>query len=127
VAWMRVRFELARSKDFPEGSHRHGYEFVLPLDKDGRIDLGTYRRTPELCTVHRFWAGGNDVVGTIKHMGHGRWLFSFHRDEMENESIPHFAEHPFRESDYRSVRERDGTEHTFRIVLVEPAPGLAPG
>ena len=26
----RIRLELARSKDFPMGSARHGYEFVAP-------------------------------------------------------------------------------------------------
>jgi hypothetical protein len=28
----RIRLELARSKEFPEGSATHGYEFVAPLD-----------------------------------------------------------------------------------------------
>ena len=125
MTWMRVRFELARSKEFPEGSHRHGYEFVLPLSKDGTIDRVAYRKTPELCTVHRFWEGSGDLVGTIHHASHDRWQFSFHLGEMEDESIPHFADHRFKEGEYRTVREIDGTEHTFRIVLIEPAPGLA--
>ncbi len=125
MTWMRVRAELARSKEFPEGSHRHGYEFVLPLDEAGKIDRGTYRRTPELCTVHRFWEGAGDLTGTVQHTTHDRWMFSFHLGEMEDESIPHFSEHRFREGEYLGVREIDGAEHTFRIILVEPAPGLA--
>jgi hypothetical protein len=125
MTWMRVRFELARSKDFPGGSHRHSYEFVLPLDREGTVDRGAYRKTPELCTVHRFWEGSGDLVGTIQHTSHDRWMFSFHIGELEAESIPHFAEHRFREGEYRTVRESDGTEHTFRIVSVVPAPGQA--
>jgi hypothetical protein len=125
MGWMRVRFELARSREYPEGSHRHGYEFVLPLDAEGRIDRAAYRKAPELCTVHRFWEGSGDVVGTVAHQSHDRWMFSFHIGEMEDESIPHFAQHRFREGEYIAVREIDGGEHTFRIVLVEPAPGLS--
>src|SRR5215467_15416005 len=34
----RIRLNLARSKEFPTGSARHGYEFVAPLDSSGRID-----------------------------------------------------------------------------------------
>jgi len=28
----RIRLELARSKEFPDGSTAHGYEFVAPVD-----------------------------------------------------------------------------------------------
>ncbi len=37
-ALKRIRLILARSKAFPEGSARHGYEFVAPLDPDGQHD-----------------------------------------------------------------------------------------
>jgi hypothetical protein len=109
----------------PAGSHRHGYEFVLPLSGSGRIDRKAYRKTPELCTVHRFWEGSGDLIGTIHHTSHDRWMFSFHAGQMEDEPIPRFAEHVFREGEYMTVRETAGGEHTFRIAPVEPAPGLA--
>jgi len=125
MTWMRVRLELARNREFPEGSHRHGYEFILPLDDAGRLDQASYRKTPELCTVHRFWAGSEDLVGTLHHTGRGQWMFSYHLGEMADEPIPRFAEHRFREGEYIGVREPDGSEHTFRIALVAPAPGLA--
>ena len=35
----RIRLNLARSKEFPQGSSQHGYEFVAPLDADGHIDV----------------------------------------------------------------------------------------
>ena len=125
MAWMRIRLELARSPDFPEGSARHGYEFVLPLDETGRLDRADYKMAPELCTVHRFWDGSADLIGTLRHTSRGQWNFSYHRGEMENEPIPHFAEHRFREGEYLTLREPDGAEHTFRIAMVAPAPGLA--
>lgn len=39
IALQRIRLHLARSKAFPDGSARHGYEFVAPLDARGHIDL----------------------------------------------------------------------------------------
>ena len=125
MPWMRIRLELARSRDFPEGSHQHGYEFVMPLDTHGRLDRELYRKAPELCTVHRFWAGEEDLTGNLHHATGGRWMFSYHPGEMEDEPIPHLGDHLFREGEYLGVREPDGSEHTFRIVLVTAAPGLA--
>ena len=124
MAWMRVRVELARSPQFPDGSHRHGYEFVLPLDAGGRIDRKLYDRAPELCTAHRFWDGGEDATGEILRSGRGRWVFSWDPGEGEEEALPHLEQRIFRPGEYLAVREGDGVEHTFRIVLVEPAPGL---
>ena len=34
----RIRLNLARSKEFPQGSTKHGYEFVAPLDGNSHID-----------------------------------------------------------------------------------------
>ena len=127
MAWMRVRVELARSPLFPDGSHHHGYEFTLPLDAAGRLDRKTYDRAPELCTVHRFWQGegGEDATGEILRSGRGRWVFSWDPGEGEEEALPHLEQRVFRPGEYLAVREADGAEHTFRVVLVEPAPGLA--
>jgi hypothetical protein len=125
LALMRVRLELARSREFPDGSGHHGYEFVLPLTADGKLDRADYDRAPELSTVHRFWDGEGDEVGQLMHTGKDRWAFSYRAGEDDDEPIHRFSEHVFREGEYISVREPDGEQHTFRIVLVQPAPGLA--
>ena len=39
----RIRLHLARSKEFPSGSSRHGYEFVVPLDANGHIDATLWK------------------------------------------------------------------------------------
>ena len=59
----RIRLNLARSKEFPGGSARHGYEFVAPLDAAGRIDPQLWREHREHCGVRRFWQGEPDQVG----------------------------------------------------------------
>jgi hypothetical protein len=123
MPWMHVRLELARGPGFPQGSNRHGYEFVLPLLPDGRFDRHAYGAASELCTVHRFWEGEGDFVGELVHLD-GRWAFSFVPGSADDEAIVHFAHHAFREGEYLTLREPNGAEHTFRIVSVTPAPGL---
>jgi hypothetical protein len=121
MSWMRIRLDLARSRDFPDGSARHGYEFVLPLDTEGKLDRAAYDKSPPLATVHRYWAGEGDSHGLIQRSGRGKWVFSFDPGEGEAEAVPHLQDHLFRPGEYLGVREPDGSEHTFRVVLVEPA------
>jgi len=120
---MRVRLELARGPGFPEGSTRRGYEFVLPLLPDGRLDRHAFGEAPELCTVHRFWEGQGDFVGELVHLD-GNWAFSYAPGKADDEPIVHFAHHVYRSGEYLTIREPNGDEHTFRIVQVAPAPGL---
>jgi len=125
MSWMRIRLELARAPGFPEGSHRHGYEFILPLQADGRFDKKAYDKTPELCTVHRFWEGEGDEVGEILHTARGRWAFSYASGDADDEPVVHFDKQIIRPDEYMTVRESRGPEHTFRIVKIEPVPGLS--
>jgi hypothetical protein len=124
VALKRVRIELARSPEFPQGSSRHGYEFVLPLNEDGSFDEEAWRKAPELCTVHRFWGGADDSTGQLVRKRRGGWAFSYEPGDEDDEAIHRFADHQFREGEYISVREHDGETHTFRITLIRPAPGF---
>ena len=123
--WTRLRLELARSHEFPDGSTRHGYVLILPLDGDGRIDIAAYRKAPELCSLHRFWEGEGDAVGQVVLRGPRRWAFAYHADRGDDEPVPYLAEHVFRTGQYLAVREASGQEHVLRIVAAEPAPGLA--
>ena len=50
----RIRLELARTDGFPEGSNRHGYEFVAPLDGKGHIDPRN-RKTRSVAAPVRGW------------------------------------------------------------------------
>jgi len=65
----RIRLELARSKAFPMGSARHGYEFVAPLDSKGHIDLQLWQKYREHCGVRRFWNGAENEIGRLTHKG----------------------------------------------------------
>jgi hypothetical protein len=120
----RVRLELARSPEFPDGSTHHGYEFILPLTAEGKLDRALWESAPEVCTVHRFWEGEGDSVGTLIRTGRGKWAFSYFEGEADDEPIHRFGDHVFREGEYISVREPGGEPHTFKITLVRDAPGL---
>jgi hypothetical protein len=122
----RIRLNLARSKDFPVGSERHGYEFVAPLDADGHIDTELWRRYREHCGVSRFWEGEDDEFGRLVHKPggaeHARWVFDYDETaEEDDEAGYRFGDHAFRNGEYVSIRGEDGEMHTFRVVSVEPA------
>src|ERR1039458_1267115 len=63
----RIRLNLARSKEFPQGSKLHGYEFVAPLDDTGHSH-GTLRQSHrEHCRGRRCWEGADDESGFLVH------------------------------------------------------------
>jgi hypothetical protein len=122
----RIRLNLARSKEFPQGSDKHGYEFVAPLDDKGHIDVEQWRRHREHCRVRRFWEGSDDEIGRLEHRPggpeHGRWVFDYNPKRADDdESGYRFGAHVFRQGEYVSIRGQDGETHTYRVVSVVPA------
>lgn len=124
-AFKRIRLELARSKEFPEGSTRHGYEFVAPLDDDGHIDPKLWQAHREHCGVRRFWNGNPDEFGRLVHKPggaeHTRWVFDYDPSgEADDEPGYRFGAHVFRPGEYVSIRDENGEIHTFKVVWVRP-------
>ena len=119
MALMRIRLELARTSDFPDGSSRHGYEFVAPIDDDGYIDAAAWRQFRDSCRVTRFW-NGEILEGELRHVGNG-WRFDFDRARAEDDE-PFFKlnRHPLLPGLYVSLDEDDGVQRPFRIVSVTP-------
>jgi hypothetical protein len=122
----RIRLNLARSKEFPNGSSRHGYEFVAPLDGDGHIDVELWRKHRAHCRVRRFWNGERDEIGMLVHKSggkeHGRWVFDYDQTaETDDEAGYRFGAHAFRPGEYVSIRDEDGDMHTFQVASVEAA------
>ena len=85
----RIRLELARSKEFPIGSARHGYEFVAPLDSKGHIDPHLWQKYREHCGVRRFWNGADEEMGRLTHkpggVKHARWVFDYDPDTTDDD------------------------------------------
>jgi hypothetical protein len=121
----RIRLNLARSKEFPDGSAARGYEFVAPLDASGHIDVELWRTYREHCRARRFWDGEEEVGRLIHRSGgreHARWVFDYaEASEEDDEAGYRFGAHLFRIGEYVSIRDEDGEMHTFKVVAVEPA------
>lgn len=117
----RIRLELARDPEFPEGSAHHGYEFVAPITGDGRIDPEEWKRQRALCRVRRFWSGQEDETGQVVRKPGGTWAFHYegHGAESDDDTGYRFADHRFVPGEYISIREHDDDRlRTFRIASV---------
>ena len=69
----KIRLELARDHDFPEGSRRTGYEFTAPLDERGHIDAAEWHKQRDHCRVRRFRPGEADDIGHLVRKPGGAW------------------------------------------------------
>jgi hypothetical protein len=105
----KIRLELARCKDYPEGAHDIGYEFAAPLTLEGHIDAEGWHKDRAHCRVVRFRRGEDDDVGHVIRKPGGSWAFHYdiHSDGEDDESGYRFANHVFRTGEYVSVREDD--------------------
>ncbi|MGQ0741496.1 MAG: hypothetical protein ACT4OG_04270 [Alphaproteobacteria bacterium] len=117
---MRVRLELARTPDFPQGSASHGYEFIAPVDDSGHIDAGEWGQQKKECTVLRFWEGDEDREGFLRHTGTG-WRFDYdEEDDQDDEPFFRLGKHALVPGAYVTVTESDGEQRPFRVVNVMP-------
>lgn len=117
----RIRLELAREPGHPSGDPRHGYVIVAPLDAAGRLDPELWRESRQACSVRRFRAGERDEIGRLARKPGGAWFFDYEREsEADDERGFRFAEERFVPGEYVSIREHDGSTHTFRVASVEP-------
>lgn len=115
----KIRLELARTADHPEGSGEHGYEFTAPLTGDGHLDAEEWRAHKDACTVRRFWRGEDDQTGRLVHRGRG-WLFDYDADDPDDdEPIFRFDRHTLVQGEYISITEHDGVQRPFRVVWVK--------
>jgi len=119
----RIRLELARSKEFPAGSARHGYEFVAPLDANRYIDLAQWKVLREFCRVRRFWDGEEDQSGRLLYKpggsAHAFWAFDYDPNSTDDDEPGYrFGSHAFLPGEYVTIRGHDGEQHTFRVVSV---------
>ena len=113
-----VRLELARTKEFPDGNARCGYEFIAPLTADGHLDAEAYRAVKAQCRVHRFWEGEKPEHGTLLHLGPDRWVFSYAPGTDDDEPAFKFDKHNFGPGEYVSITEHDGVTRPFKVTAV---------
>ena len=117
----KVTLHAARSKTFPEGSIRHGYEFVAPLTAEGKIDAEAWKAHRGECFARRFW-GDDEARGLLVHRPGGRgganWGFELGETLDEADAGYRFSDHEFREGEYVSAPDPEGELTTFKVVSV---------
>ena len=112
----RVRLELARDDDHPSGSRSHGYDFIAPLDDDGHLNAGEWKKERARCRVKRFWAGQPDEIGHLVHKPGGVWAFDYNPNAKEDDEPGFkFDRHRFVPGEYVSIKEHDGVQRTFIV------------
>lgn len=117
-----IRLELAREKDHPAGSGRHGYEIIAPLDAEGRLDRKEWEGNRGRCTVRRFWDGEPDQHGELIHTKGGHWALSYDpKTDLDDEPIYRLDRHVMLPGEYISISEPNQQQHTFRISVVTGA------
>lgn len=115
----KIRLNLARTKDHPMGSAHHGYEFLAPLDAEGRIDTARWHALRDKCRVRRFWGGEVEDVGHLVHRPGGSWAFRYDLSgDADDEAGYRFGAHAFVVGEYVSIRDEDGDLDTFVVVTV---------
>jgi hypothetical protein len=120
----KIRLELARGHDHPQGAGDIGYEFAAPLDGNGKIDADAWHKHRAHCRVVRFRPDEDDDIGHLVRKPGGSWAFHYDiasGDEEDDEAGYRFGDHAFRVGEYVSIREDEGLR-TFRVVRVQPVP-----
>ncbi|MGE0767459.1 MAG: hypothetical protein AB7L90_13415 [Hyphomicrobiaceae bacterium] len=123
MSLQRIRLELARDHEHPNGSSAHGYDFIAPIDTDGHLSLEEWRKARERCRVRRFAPGVPDEIGLLVHKRGGdqggTWVFDYNSASQEDDE-PGFKldRHTFIPGGYISITEHDGVQRTFHIRAV---------
>ena len=122
MSLQKIRLELARNAEFPEGSNTRGYEFTAPLNAEGFLDAEEWKETKRSCRVHRFWQGEEDEYGQLVHHRGRHWAFHYDgMSEEDDEPIFRFDRHRFASGEYVSITEHDEVQRTFLVTEVVPA------
>jgi hypothetical protein len=115
MTWKTIRLELARTREFPEGSAAHAYVLRLPIDDNGFIERSAMKHPAESPIVHRMWPGERDRNGVVISRRAG-WAFSYEVGDADDEGIFHLEHHPINLGEYLTITEADGERLPFKVV-----------
>ena len=113
-----VRLLLAREKGHPEGERSEGYDLLVPLNEEGRLDPHEWKTHQGVCRVRHFRAGVEDRIGRLRRKPGGQWYFDYAEGERDNEAGFHLGDERFVLGEYVSIRS-GGAMHTYQVARVE--------
>jgi hypothetical protein len=123
----QITLRLARSKQFPGGNSRYGYELTAPLDEQGNLDQEEWAQRRAFCRVLRVWADEGERHGVLVHrrggVGGATWMIDSNQDHPGDEEAGyHLHQHRFVEGEYVTIQDDDEDPYTFQVVSVRPSP-----
>lgn len=113
-----VRLLLAREKGHPGGEQGVGYDLLIPLDGESRIDAADWKKHQTVCRVRKFSADMEDRIGLLRRKPGGQWFFDFSEGDKDDEIGFRLGEERFAVGEYVSVGPK-GAIHTYQIARVE--------
>jgi hypothetical protein len=120
----RITLHLARCPEYPEGSTRHGYEIIAPLDGSGHLDPAQWKGRRNLCRVRRFWGDEAERLGWLVHRAGGAggasWIIDYDASKtVDDEAGYRLSTHRFTPGEYVSIQDEDEKLHTFQVASVQ--------
>ena len=118
-----IILRLARTKGFPEGSLRRGYDIRAVLDGGGRLNVDAWHDHRTAFRVQRFWDDEPVRNGTLVHRAGGAggatWAVHYTGSD-EDEAGFRLGEHVMQPGEFVSIRDDDGVMQTFKVAEVGP-------
>lgn len=114
-----VRLLLARDRGHPAGDRQEGYDLLVPLDAEGRLDAAEWKQHQAHCRVRHFRAGEDDRIGRLRRKPGGQWYFDYVEGEESDDEIGfRLGEERFVTGEYVSIG-RGPSMHTYQVARVE--------
>ncbi|MBX2880586.1 MAG: hypothetical protein KTR32_11665 [Granulosicoccus sp.] len=114
----KIRLELGKNCDFPEGDSQCGYEFEAPLTAAGKLDAVAWLRDPDGFPVERFWRNEPSLFGRLKLTLFGTWRFHYSDLCIPDDVAFQFNRKSFLHDEYVSVRDHADEMQVFHIASV---------
>jgi hypothetical protein len=119
----KVKLELALCREFPNGNTACGYELIVPLTSDHRLDYRAWLQHRHGNSVCRYWPKV-EWRGELKR-DRGGWYFAFGYGEARDEAVLRRGDDRFIVGEWIPIIEFDGQTRIFRVVEIEPKPHRA--
>lgn len=116
-SFRHVRLLLAREKGHPSGDPTEGYDLVIPLDRESRLDPAEWKQHQAACRVRYFRPDREDIVGRLRRKPGGQWFFDFAEGDADDEVGFRLGEERFTPGEYISIKGNRGM-HTYQVARV---------
>ncbi len=122
----RITLNLARTPEYPEGSIRHGYDIIAPVNSEGYLDINEFNEKKDHCRVRRFWGDEAPRYGRLERraggVGGATWEIDYDdRSDDDDEAGYRLGDHKFALDEYISIRDDEGELNTFQVVRIQDA------